>query len=119
MAARSAFSTIQNAVRLSGLAFRLAQKHDEQKRCMTGKINLKVLIIDRDFYALESLNSYLGWDRRTRVIALTSSVDEANTYLARLAEAELPDVILLDAEISADVTSLRVAIDHFRKLIKH
>jgi DNA-binding NarL/FixJ family response regulator len=85
---------------------------------MSSKINLKVLILDRDFYALESLNSYLGWDRRTRVITLTRTVDEANNYLKTLAEAELPDVILMEAEAPGNPTMMRKAIEQFRKRIK-
>src|SRR5260221_10461825 len=84
---------------------------------MTAKINLKVLILDRDFYALESINSTLAWDRRTRVVALTQSLQEATTYIASVSEAEQPDVILLEAEAFPSVTDLSAAICDFRRAI--
>lgn len=60
--------------------------------------NLKVLIFDTDFYALMATNSYLAWDRRTRVTALCETLEQMWAYLESLAEAELPDVILFDAD---------------------
>src|SRR5258708_21940215 len=84
---------------------------------LAGKINLKVLVLDSDFYALESLNSYLAWDRRTRVVALTTSMAEAISKLQNLAEAELPNVILLEAEAFATPEALRAAIQQFCRLV--
>lgn len=40
---------------------------------MIQRINLKVMVIDHDFYALRALNSYMAWDRRTRVVGLAES----------------------------------------------
>ena len=84
---------------------------------MAGRINLKVLVLDTDFYALESLNSYLAWDRRTRVVALTRTFQEAIGAVQELAEAELPDVILLEAEAFANADALRAAIQQFCHLV--
>jgi DNA-binding NarL/FixJ family response regulator len=84
---------------------------------MAGKINLKVLVLDTDFYALESLNSYLAWDRRTRVVALTQNMDEAVAAIQGLSEAELPDVILLEAEAFASADTLRAAIQQLCRLV--
>src|SRR5260221_14220106 len=84
---------------------------------MTTKINLKVLILDRDFYALESINSTLAWDRRTRVVALTQSLQEATAYIASVSKAEQPDVILLEAEAFPSVTDLSAAIGDLRRAI--
>jgi DNA-binding NarL/FixJ family response regulator len=61
-------------------------------------INLKVLIFDTDFYALMSTNSYLAWDRRTRVTALCETLGEMWAYLDDIPIAEFPDVILFDAD---------------------
>ncbi len=61
-------------------------------------VNLKVLLLDTDFYALQSINSYLAWDRRTRVTTLVESADEMWRYISRMPDAELPDVIILDAD---------------------
>ncbi|MEM6280919.1 MAG: hypothetical protein AAF787_01895 [Chloroflexota bacterium] len=63
-----------------------------------GNTNLKVLVYDTDFYALMAANSYLAWDRRTRVTHLSETLDEMWAYLDDLPYAELPDVILFDAD---------------------
>lgn len=86
---------------------------------MTNKtINLKVLVIDSDFFALQALNSYLAWDRRTRVVALVNTVQQAVEHIDNVAEAEHPDVIVLEAEIFSDANTLRAAIQRFRQMIK-
>ena len=61
-------------------------------------INLKVLVMDTDYYALQAINSYLAWDRRTRVTCMAESLDEMWAYINRTPLAELPDVVVLDAE---------------------
>src|SRR5690349_1968761 len=84
---------------------------------MDSRINLKVLILDRDFYALESINSYLAWDRRTRVVSLVQTLDDAIHFMDAVAEAELPDVVLLESEAFPDVAALKAAIASFRNRI--
>ncbi|MCC6802629.1 MAG: response regulator transcription factor [Anaerolineae bacterium] len=73
-------------------------------------INLKVLIMDSDYYALQAINSYLAWDRRTRVTCMASSLDEMWSYIHRAPLAELPDVVIIDtAHIGgADVLGLQI-----------
>jgi chemotaxis response regulator CheB len=66
------------------------------------RLNIKVLVVDADFYALRALNSYLAWDRRTRVVALTTSVDGALDYINSVAPPEHPDVVLLDGDYAPD-----------------
>lgn len=61
-------------------------------------INLKVVLYDSDFYALQSINSYLAWDRRTRVMFMTYQLSELWDYLSDAPLAELPDVIIMDAD---------------------
>jgi DNA-binding NarL/FixJ family response regulator len=61
-------------------------------------INLKVAVTDTDYYALQSLNSYLAWDRRTRVILLAASFDALYHAIDRLPDAELPDVAVIDSD---------------------
>ncbi|MFN8448711.1 MAG: hypothetical protein U0521_09015 [Anaerolineae bacterium] len=39
-------------------------------------VNLKVLVMDSDYYALQAINSYLAWDRRTRVTWMAENLDE-------------------------------------------
>jgi DNA-binding NarL/FixJ family response regulator len=82
-------------------------------------LNLKVIVFDRDFYAREAINSYLAWDRRTRVIALVDNFEELFTVTKMLAFAEQPDIVLLEAEAFADATTLRKGIERLRKAIPH
>ncbi len=68
---------------------------------MIGKTNLKVLILETDFYACQAINSYLAWDRRTRVVHLAETMDSVVDYVRSSPETEWPDVVLLDA-LAAD-----------------
>lgn len=61
-------------------------------------LNLKVIVFDTDYYALQALNSYLAWDRRTRVTFYTHELEALWTYLRSAPQAEMPDVIVLDVE---------------------
>lgn len=61
-------------------------------------INLKVLIFDTDYYALQAINSYLAWDRRTRVTHMSETLANMWDYLDDTPYAELPDIILFDAD---------------------
>jgi DNA-binding NarL/FixJ family response regulator len=63
---------------------------------MIGKTNLKVLILDRDFYSRQAINSYLAWDRRTRVVHKTDSIESVRDYVNSVDETEWPNVVLLD-----------------------
>jgi DNA-binding NarL/FixJ family response regulator len=63
-----------------------------------GSINLKVVIFDSDYYALHAINSYLAWDRRTRVTFMTNKLERLWQYLDEVSVAEQPDVIILDAD---------------------
>lgn len=81
-------------------------------------VNLKVLVMDTDYYALQAINSYLAWDRRTRVICMAESVDEMWAYINRMPLAELPDVIVLDAEQIGGAEALRYHIDKLRGKIR-
>ncbi|MFQ3537062.1 MAG: sigma factor-like helix-turn-helix DNA-binding protein [Aggregatilineales bacterium] len=83
---------------------------------MIQRINLKVMVIDHDFYALRALNSYMAWDRRTRVIGLAESFEQALTLLDDLPHVEYPDVILLDSDTYADA-ELEHIIRHLRGLV--
>ena len=82
-----------------------------------GSINLKVVVLDTDFYSLQAINSYLAWDRRTRVTFMTNSFAEMWGFLHRLPKAELPDVIVLDANHMDGDTGLRRTIADLRDLI--
>lgn len=84
---------------------------------MNTRINLKVLVVDTDFYAQHAIDSYMAWDRRTRIVALVFNPAEAFEVISTLAEAELPDVILLEPDSCVDVAALRQTILAFRKAV--
>jgi DNA-binding NarL/FixJ family response regulator len=81
------------------------------------RINLKVLIFDRDFYALQAINSYMAWDRRTRVVAMVHSLEEVSQYVGQTSVAELPDVVLLEGEAFPTPAELRAGIEQLRHSI--
>ncbi|MCE7947302.1 MAG: DNA-binding response regulator [Chloroflexi bacterium CFX4] len=83
---------------------------------MIQRINLKVMIIDHDFYALRALNSYMAWDRRTRVVGLAESFDRALAVLEDLPHVEYPDVLLFDSDTYTDADLSRI-VRHFRLII--
>jgi DNA-binding NarL/FixJ family response regulator len=59
-------------------------------------INLKVLILDADFYSRQAINSYLAWDRRTRVVHMADTIEAVADYVRAVDKSEWPDVVLLD-----------------------
>ncbi len=73
-------------------------------------INLKVMVIDTDFYSLQAINSYLAWDRRTRVILMTDSLDEMWKQIHNAPKAELPDVVVIDANHLGGADGLKQTI---------
>lgn len=73
-------------------------------------VNLKVIVIDTDYYALQAINSYLAWDRRTRVIFSADNYPSLWDYLENVSSAEYPDVVLLDADHLGGADNLRAVI---------
>lgn len=82
-------------------------------------INLKVLIMDTDFYALHALNGFLAWDRRTRVTQLVESVPAMWDYIGHTPLAEQPNVILLEADNTGGPALLGATITTLRQRIKN
>jgi DNA-binding NarL/FixJ family response regulator len=74
-------------------------------------INLKVLLMDSDYYALQAINSYLAWDRRTRVVCMNESLEDMWRFIDRAPSAEHPDVIVLDANHLGGTSGLRAVVD--------
>jgi DNA-binding NarL/FixJ family response regulator len=74
------------------------------------KLNLKVLIIDHDFFAQQAMMSLLGWDRRTRVISLEYDLAGALRFIHQISPAEWPDVVLMEPEAFETAKGLREAI---------
>jgi DNA-binding NarL/FixJ family response regulator len=77
--------------------------------------NLKVLILDTDYYSLQAINSYLAWDRRTRVTRLCESVEEMWAHLQHAPTPELPDVIVLDSDHLGGAAGLRDQLQRLRQ----
>ncbi|MBN1679436.1 MAG: response regulator transcription factor, partial [Anaerolineae bacterium] len=84
---------------------------------MIGQTNLKVLILDTDFYARQAINSYLAWDRRTRVVHLADTMDSVLAYVERSPRAEWPDVVLLDALAADSPEALAALVKHIEDTI--
>ncbi len=81
-------------------------------------LNLKVLLLDTDYFALQAINGYLAWDRRTRVTYLAESESAMWTYLSRTPLAELPDVVVLDADHLGGAQPLQATIERLRDRIE-
>ncbi len=81
---------------------------------MGSRINLKVLVLDTDFYARRALTSYLAWDRRTRVVAVTQDIEGTLEHMRDVALPEKPDVLVMETEICADTRTLTETIRRFR-----
>lgn len=77
-------------------------------------LNLRVLLQDTDYYALQAINGYLAWDRRTRVTFMAESLDAMWAYLEHTPAPELPDVIVLDADHVGGPNSLTQQIEDLR-----
>lgn len=84
---------------------------------MLGKTNLKVLILDTDFYSRQALNSYLAWDRRTRVVHLADTLDSVRQYVQAVDQSEWPNVVILDALAAKSPQALAELILHIEDTI--
>ncbi len=84
---------------------------------MIGQTNLKVLILDTDFYSRQAINSYLAWDRRTRVVHLADTLASVREYVAAVDQSEWPDVVLLDALAAKSPQALAKLVLHIEDTI--
>lgn len=82
-----------------------------------GNINLKVLLLDTDFYALQAVNSYFAWDRRTRVTFMAESVEAMWQHINETPMAEHPDVIVMDSDHMGGPQGLKSLLIDLRKRI--
>ncbi len=87
------------------------------RNCGIGEVDLRVAIIDSDRYALNAINAYLAWDRRTRVVLKTVSLSELSAKLNEWNEHEYPHVVILDANYVDGAGALFPAISELRRLI--
>ncbi len=80
-------------------------------------INLKVLLLDTDFYALQAVNSYFAWDRRTRVTFMAESVGAMWQHLRESPMAEYPDVVVMDSDHTGGPEGLQALLIELRQRI--
>lgn len=95
----------------------LRTPQESETGAMIENINLKVLILDTDYYARQALNSYLAWDRRTRVVHLAETLDSVIEYVRSAPETEWPDVVLLDAGAAPTPGDLVELVRHIEETI--
>jgi DNA-binding NarL/FixJ family response regulator len=81
-------------------------------------LNLKVLLMDTDYFALHAMNGYLAWDRRTRITCLAESEAAMWDHINDTPLAELPDVIVLDADHLGGAQPLKETIERLRAKIE-
>lgn len=62
---------------------------------MIHNLNLKVFVYEPDIFARYAINSYLAWDRRTRVMSMFEHVEDMFDWLARHAEVEWPNFVII------------------------
>jgi DNA-binding NarL/FixJ family response regulator len=74
--------------------------------------------MDTDYYARHAINSYLAWDRRTRVTQMCDDDRAMWEYLQHTPLAELPDVIVIDADHIGGADVLHHQIERLRDKIK-
>ena len=73
---------------------------------MFPQTEVRVTMMEQDFYSLQSMKSYLSWDRRTRVIGSASTPFELLRSLHQ--SAQVPDIILFDTSC-AEGSPLRLS----------
>jgi len=78
-------------------------------------LNLKVLVFDTDYYSLQAINSYLAWDRRTRVTHLSETLADMWAYLDDTPIAEQPDIVLFDADHIGTPDVLKENVEKLRQ----
>ena len=81
-----------------------------------GIVNLKVVVLDTDYYSMQAINSYLAWDRRTRVTFMTNEHEVFWNYMRETPVAELPDVIIVDADHLGDERQVRESLNRMMRL---
>lgn len=75
-----------------------------------GGIDLKVALIDSDYYTEKAIHAYLAWDRRTRALTDYSSLERFWGALGALDAAAYPDIVILDVNNLGERGDLRQSI---------
>lgn len=79
---------------------------------MTGVdgIDLRVALIDSDYYTEKAIHAYLAWDRRTRALTDFSSLNDFWRALDGVYATAYPDVIILDVNNTGERRDIRRSI---------
>ncbi len=80
--------------------------------------NMRVLVLETDFYARKAINSYLAWDRRTRVVLLAETLPQVMRFLETCPPVALPNVALIDARAADSPDELVALIRCIEESIK-
>jgi DNA-binding NarL/FixJ family response regulator len=75
--------------------------------------------MDTDFYALQSVNGFLAWDRRTRVTNLSEDLEQMWAYINETPLAEQPDVVVLESDHIGGPDALSDTITRLRERISN
>ncbi len=75
-----------------------------------GDIDLKVALIDSDYYTEKAIHAYLAWDRRTRALTDYSSLQDFWRALDGVKADAHPDVIILDVNNVGERGDIRQSI---------
>ena len=76
-----------------------------------GGVDLKVALIDSDYYTEKAIHAYLAWDRRTRALTDYSSLRDFWRALdSGVNSAAYPDVIILDVNNVGERGDIRQSI---------
>ncbi|MBN1287483.1 MAG: response regulator transcription factor [Anaerolineae bacterium] len=81
---------------------------------MVSTYNIKVALMDSDFYALQAIYSYLAWDRRTRIVSMAMIPQNLEKKLGEAAPGEQPDVTLFEVDWACDGDELRAALERLK-----
>ncbi len=79
-----------------------------------GKINLNVVVVDSDRYAMSAINAYFAWDRRTTVIYKTGRLEDFWTVHLEDKLNRRPGVFVIDANHLGGAELLGAAIKRLR-----
>jgi len=79
-----------------------------------GKINLNVVVVDSDRYAMSAINACFAWDRRTTVIYKTGRLDDFWAVYNDNRFKRRPDVFVIDANHLGGAEQLGAAIRRLR-----
>ncbi len=83
------------------------------------EIDLRVALIDSDYYTEKAIHAYLAWDRRTRALTDYSSLQDFWSALEGVEVTAYPDAIILDVNNVGERGDIRQSIRRFADKLPH